>query len=104
MPAIRSSNRTERAAAERVAVNSPIQGTAADLIKVAMVRLSRRLRDERLPARLLLSVHDEIVLEAEEGAADRVAAAAKETMEHVTEHPIPLAVQVEQGDSWGAFH
>jgi DNA polymerase-1 len=104
VPTIRSSNRTERAAAERVAVNSPIQGTAADLIKVAMVRLSRRLREERLPARLLLSVHDEIVLEAAEGAADRVAAVAKETMEGASEHPIPLAVQVEQGDSWGAFH
>jgi DNA polymerase-1 len=104
VPAIRSSNRTERAAAERVAVNSPIQGTAADLIKIAMVRLARRLRDERLPARLLLSVHDEIVLEAEEAAAGRVAAVAKDTMEHVTEHPIPLAVHVEVGDSWGAFH
>jgi len=104
VPAIRSSNRTERAAAERVAVNAPIQGTAADLIKVAMVRLARRLADERLPARLLLSVHDEIVLEAEERAADRVAAVAKETMERATEHAIPLAVQVETGDSWGAFH
>ena len=92
-------------AAERVAVNSPIQGTAADLIKVAMVRLSRRLRDERLPARLLLSVHDEIVLEAEEGAADRVAAAAKETMEerHGASHPARRERR-EQGDSWGAFH
>ena len=104
VPALRSSNRTERMAAERVAVNSPIQGTAADLIKVAMVRLSRRLRDERVGARLLLSVHDEIVLEAEEDAAGRVAAVAKETMEHVTEHAIPLAVSVEIGDSWGAFH
>jgi DNA polymerase-1 len=104
VPALRSANRTERAAAERVAVNSPIQGTAADLIKVAMVRLARRLREERLPARLLLSVHDEIVLEAEEGAADRVAATAKETMERVTAHAIPLAVSVETGDSWGAFH
>ena len=104
VPALRSSNRTERMAAERVAVNSPIQGTAADLIKVAMVRLARRLRDERLRARLLLSVHDEIVLEAEEDAADRVALIAKETMEHVTDHPIPLAVSVETGDSWGAFH
>jgi DNA polymerase I len=104
VPALRSSNRTERMAAERVAVNSPIQGTAADLIKVAMVRLARRLADERLPARLLLSVHDEIVLETEEDAADRVAAAAKETMERVTEHPIPLSVTVETGDSWGAFH
>ena len=104
VPALRSSNRTERMAAERVAVNSPIQGTAADLIKVAMVGLARRLRDERLRARLLLSVHDEIVLEAEEDAADRVALIAKETMEHVTDHPIPLAVSVETGDSWGAFH
>jgi DNA polymerase-1 len=105
VPAIRSANRTERAAAERVAVNSPIQGTAADLIKVAMVRLARRLADGRLPARLLLSVHDEIVLEVEERAADRVAAIAKETMEHaLTEHAIPLGVQVETGDSWGAFH
>ncbi len=104
VPGIRSANRTERAAAERVAVNSPIQGSAADLIKIAMVRLARRLRDERLPARLLLSVHDEIVLEAEEAVAHRVAVAAKETMERATERPIPLAVHVELGDSWGAFH
>jgi DNA polymerase-1 len=104
IPGITSRNRAEKTAAERAAVNSPIQGTAADLVKLAMIRLHRRIAEERLPARLLLQVHDEIVLEVQQEAAGRVAAAARETMERVTDHPIPLAVTCEQGASWGEIH
>ena len=102
--AIRSQNRTEKTAAERVAVNSPIQGTAADLMKMAMVKLYARLKGDGLTSRILLQVHDEIILEcpAEETAA--VAGIVTEVMEGVTEHAIPLTVRCETGESWGAFH
>jgi DNA polymerase-1 len=101
---INSRNRTEKTAAERVAVNSPIQGTAADLVKMAMVKLARRLREEGLQARILLQVHDEIILEAPEDETGRVQRIVREVMENVTTHPIPLKVQCEVGESWGAFH
>jgi DNA polymerase-1 len=102
--AINSRNRTEKNAAERVAVNSPIQGTAADIVKMAMVKLYRRLREDNLATRILLQVHDEIILEAPEAEAAAVERIVREVMEHVTEQPIPLKVQCETGDSWGAFH
>jgi DNA polymerase-1 len=101
---IASQNKTEKTAAERVAVNSPIQGSAADIVKLAMVKLHRRLHEEALTARILLQVHDEIILEAPEEEVGRVAALVREVMEKVTEHPIPLKVLCETGDSWGAFH
>jgi DNA polymerase-1 len=102
--AITSSNRTEKTGAERVAVNSPIQGTAADLVKMAMVRLYHRLAAEKSSARVLLQVHDEIILEAPTEEVPAVEALVREVMEHVTEHPIPLKVSCESGESWGAFH
>ncbi|HEY9595657.1 MAG TPA: DNA polymerase, partial [Spirochaetia bacterium] len=101
---INSRNRTEKQAAERMAVNSPIQGTAADIVKMAMVKLAARLREKNLGARILLQVHDEIILESPTEEAESVAALVKETMENVTEQAIPLKVQVEIGDSWGDFH
>ncbi len=102
--AINSRNRTEKTAAERVAVNSPIQGTAADLVKMAMIRLYRRLAEEKLSARVLLQVHDEIILEAPEEEAEAAVAVVRDVMEHVTDQEIPLKVQCEVGGSWGAFH
>jgi DNA polymerase-1 len=102
--AIRSQNKTEKSAAERVAVNSPIQGTAADLVKLAMTALYNRLKREGLASRILLQVHDEIILESPEEEAQAVAGIVREVMERVTEHAIPLKVQCEIGDSWGAFH
>ena len=104
VPAIKSQNKTERMAAERVAVNSPIQGTAADIVKLAMVRLYHRLKEEHLSARILLQVHDEIILEVPAHEAARVEGIARDTMEHVVAQGIPLKVQCETGDSWGAFH
>jgi DNA polymerase-1 len=101
---INSKNRTEKNAAERMAVNSPIQGTAADIVKMAMLKLYRRLKEEKLTARILLQVHDEIILEAPAAEAPAVERIVREVMEHVTEQPIPLKVQCETGESWGAFH
>jgi len=102
--AIYSQNRTEKQAAERVAVNSPIQGSAADIVKMAMINLSRRLSREKLATRILLQVHDEIILESPAEECERAAQIVKDVMEHVTEQTIPLKVHVETGESWGAFH
>jgi DNA polymerase-1 len=102
--AINSRNKAEKNGAERVAVNSPIQGTAADLVKMAMVKLSHRLTSEGLQARILLQVHDEIILEAPEDETPTVERIVREVMESVTTYPIPLKVHVEAGESWGAFH
>jgi DNA polymerase-1 len=102
--AIGSRNRTEKTAAERAAVNSPIQGTAADIVKLAMVRLSAALRRAGLSSRLLLQVHDEIILESPAEEVEAAGRLVKEHMEGITEGRIPLHVQVEDGESWGDFH
>jgi DNA polymerase-1 len=104
IPTINSRNRTEKTAAERVAVNSPIQGTAADIVKMAMVKLYHRLKQERLSSRILLQVHDEIILEVPEEEIDRTARIVQEIMESASGHAIPLKVHCETGESWGAFH
>ena len=100
VPEIGSRNRATRSAAERVAVNTPIQGTAADLIKKAMIDLARRLREERLETRLLLQVHDELVLEAPEAEIERASRVVRETMEGVHPLEVPLRVDLKVGGSW----
>jgi DNA polymerase-1 len=102
--AITSRNRTEKTAAERVAVNSPIQGTAADIVKMAMVKLFHRLPAEGFKARILLQVHDEIILEAPEEETALAERCVREVMESVTAHAIPLKVHCDSGESWGDFH
>jgi len=101
---INSRNKTEKAAAERVAVNTPIQGSAADIVKTAMINLDRRLAAEQSPARLLLQVHDELILECPKNAADETAALVKAEMEQAVSLRIPLRVSVETGKRWGDFH
>ncbi len=101
---IHATHRTERAAAERMAQNMPIQGTAADIIKIAMVRLRDRLLADGLPARLVLSVHDELVLETREGTGDAVAAVLREVMENAWPLSVPLAVEVGRGHVWSVLH
>jgi DNA polymerase-1 len=71
---------------------------------MAMVRLFHRLAEEKLSTRVLLQVHDEIILEAPVEEVPAVESVVREVMEHVTEHPIPLKVHCESGESWGAFH
>jgi DNA polymerase-1 len=100
VPEIGSRNRTTRSAAERVAVNTPIQGTAADLIKKAMIDLHARLRAEKLQTRLLLQVHDELVIEAPDSEIEEASRLVRETMESVYPLLVPLRVDLKIGDSW----
>jgi DNA polymerase-1 len=100
VPEIGSRNRATRSAAERVAVNTPIQGTAADLIKKAMIDLSRRLREGAFETRLLLQVHDELVLEAPDPEVERASRLVRETMEGVYPLEVPLRVDLKVGSSW----
>lgn len=102
--AINSKNQTQRAAAERIAINTPIQGSAADIVKTAMLRVDRALKQQRLKARLLLQVHDELILEAPDAEVDAVKALLKQEMEHVVELAVPLRVSIEAGSCWGDFH
>jgi DNA polymerase-1 len=97
---IESKNRALRENAERMAINAPIQGTAADLMKLAMIRLDRRLREALPEAKLLLTVHDELVLEAPEAHAEEVAEVSREVMEGVAELAVPLAVETGIGRTW----
>lgn len=102
--AINSKNQTQRAAAERIAINTPIQGSAADIVKTAMLRVDRALKQQQLKTRLLLQVHDELILEAPDAEVDSVKALLKQEMEHVVELAVPLRVSIESGSCWGDFH
>jgi DNA polymerase-1 len=101
---INSRNKTEKAAAERVAVNTPIQGSAADIVKTAMLRVDAALTAANSPARLLLQVHDELILEAPRSAARETAALVRAEMESAVKLKVPLRVSVETGKRWGDFH
>jgi DNA polymerase-1 len=100
MPELHSPDRQVQAYAERAAANTPLQGSAADIVKVAMVRLSNLLREQFPQAALLLQVHDELVLEAPREQAAAVAALVKQVMEGVTVLAVPLVVEVAWGDNW----
>ena len=100
VPELRSDNGRIRAQAENVAVNTPIQGSAADLMKVAMVRLHRRLREEGLQAQLLLQVHDELLLETPGDELERAARVVREEMEGAIRLDVPLKVDLFQGPNW----
>ena len=84
----------------RAAANAPIQGSSADIIKVAMVRLHTTLQESRLPAHLLLQVHDELVLESEPGVIEEVRALVQETMEQAVRLSVPLMVETGVGENW----
>ena len=102
--AIRSRNANERQSAERVAVNTPIQGSAADIVKLAMLKVDALLREKFPAARLLLQVHDELIVEAPEAEAKAVADAMSEAMTRAIELSVPLRVGVETARSWGDMH
>jgi DNA polymerase-1 len=101
---INSRNRTEKMAAERVAVNSPIQGSAADIVKQAMIDVTRALVQKRLASRLLLQVHDELIFEVPDGELEQVRALVKEKMERAVQLSVPLRVSLEAGPTWGDIH
>jgi DNA polymerase-1 len=100
IPELRDRNFSIRAFGERAAANSPIQGSAADLIKIAMIRIRDRLVAERLSARMLLQVHDELVLEVPREELETVTALVKEEMEHAAELSVPLVVDSGSGLNW----
>ncbi|MCY3971054.1 MAG: DNA polymerase I [Acidobacteria bacterium] len=100
LPDIKSRNRAVRENTRRMAVNARIQGTAADLLKLAMIAVDRRLRAELGAARLLLTVHDELVLEAPAGAIDELSALVREEMEGVADLRVPLVVDIDSGPDW----
>lgn len=104
LPELASKNHNLRALGERMAMNTPIQGTAADVIKLAMVKVWRRLRAERLAAKLILQVHDELIVEAPEAEAETVARILKEEMEGAVSYSVPLTADVGQGKTWLESH
>jgi DNA polymerase-1 len=104
VPLINSRNANERQAAERIAVNTPIQGSAADIMKLAMLRVERAITERFPEARLLLQVHDELILEAPEPIAPAVAVAVEEAMAGAHTLSLPLRVGVELARTWGGMH
>jgi DNA polymerase-1 len=104
LPDINHKNRIIRGEAERMAVNTPIQGTAADLIKKAMIGIHGRLKKESLETKMLLQVHDELLFEVPENEVERVASMVKEEMEGVYALEVPLKVDVKAGYNWDEAH
>lgn len=104
MPELKSQNRNMRAFGERVARNMPIQGTAADIMKLAMVNVHRRMRAEGLESRLILQVHDELIAECPEHEAERVKALLEEEMSGAAKLSVPLTANAKIGRSWAEAH
>jgi DNA polymerase-1 len=100
LPELKSANFNTRSFGERVALNMPIQGTAADIIKIAMINVSRRLRAENLSARLILQVHDELIVECPENEAEIVSTVLREEMENAAQLSVPLIAETRKGESW----
>ena len=104
LPDIRASNQQLRQAAERSAINAPMQGTAADIIKRAMIGVDAWCRLENFPARVVMQVHDELVLEVREDATDKVAAGIREQMAGAAELKVPLRIHIGVGMNWDEAH
>lgn len=104
LPELKSSNFNVRSFGERVALNMPVQGTAADVIKLAMVNVHRRLKEEELEARLILQVHDELIVECPESEAERVRTLLEKEMENAVHYSVPLIAEAHVGHSWAEAH
>ena len=100
IPELNEKNGAVRKFGERVAMNSPIQGSAADIIKIAMINVDRRLKEEAIDARMILQVHDELIIEAHRDFADRAATILREEMEAAAKLPVPLSVELSIGSRW----
>lgn len=100
MPELKSSNYMQRSFGERVAMNAPIQGTAADIIKVAMIGVSRRLKEKQMKSRLVLQVHDELLIETYIPELEQVEEILKEEMERAADLKVPLLVDMHTGNNW----
>ena len=100
IPELSSSKKPERAFGERIAMNSPIQGTAADIIKLAMVNVSNKLKESGYDARLILQVHDELIIDSSIECADEVEKLLKSEMENAVSLSVPLTVGISRGKTW----
>jgi DNA polymerase-1 len=100
IPDIESRNPNQRGFAERTAINSPLQGTAADLIKLAMIALDRKLAERKLKTRMVLQVHDELLFEVPHDETEEVAALVRAEMEGVVKLKVPLVADVGVGANW----
>ena len=101
---ITSSNRTVRGLTERNAINAPIQGSAADIMKLAMVEIGRRFREEGIRSKMIMQVHDEVVIDTLVEELDTVKRVVKEAMEGVATLRVPLTVEVNDGATWLEAH
>lgn len=100
MPELSSSHYATRSFGERVAMNSPIQGTAADIIKIAMIGVEKKLKENKMRSRLVLQVHDELLIEAYKSEAEEVRRILKDEMEHAASLEVPLEIDMHTGNSW----
>ncbi len=104
IPEILATNKTVQALGKRIAMNTPIQGTAADIIKIAMIRVYNRLKKELPEARLILQVHDELIVEAPENLAEKAAVILREEMENAVNLAVPLPCDAKTGKTWFDVH
>lgn len=104
IPDITNANRTIREAAERTTINMPFQGSAADIMKLAMIQLYRRITEEHWPCQMVLQIHDELLFEIPAATVAEMTPLIKETMEHVYQLAVPLTVDVGQGKNWAEAH
>ena len=104
VPEIKSNNFNVRQFGERVAMNAPIQGTAADIIKIAMINIEKELEDKKLESKLLLQVHDELVIETKLEEIETVRELLVRNMENVIKMDVPLKVEAEEGKTWFDAH
>ena len=104
LPDINSQNATVRALAERNAINAPIQGTSADIIKMAMINVDKRLRKEGLESRMVLQIHDELLFDSLPSEVGHLKEIVKEEMENVITLSVPLTVECNHGNNWLEAH
>ena len=104
IPDINAKNATVRSLAERNAVNAPIQGTAADIIKIAMIRVAERLRKDGFRSKMVLQIHDELLFDGPESEAEALGKAVREEMENVVKLNVPLTVECNYGKNWLEAH
>ncbi len=100
VPELASSNFMQRSFGERVAMNAPIQGSAADIMKIAMIGVNRQLKEKKLKSKLVLQVHDELLIEAHQSEVDIVKQILKEEMEQAASLDVPLEIDMHTGDNW----
>ena len=104
LPDLNSKNRQARESAERIAINSPVQGSAADLIKLAMINLDGKIKQKRMKSKMILQVHDELVFECPPQEEEEMRALVKKEMEQVMPLKVPLVVDIGWGENWNDAH